>query len=497
MSPAQSTNVFSPGVVIVPEHHVPVAVPALVEFAETTVAVAVRLSFAVFLPEQLQRQVFVSLKLAVQFGEIQTRPGLPMAVRSGRFGNRSSSSRRSSKSSGNGHVSFGGRGLFQIPMNGRLADRATAGDLVLVQAQTKTQRRTSLILRIDNRFWGNQLPPLTSGREPLPPLLSSAALLLMKFFSENHSGDVNNHSGRAGFFIHLAPESIFTSRRNPLFTSLRNDYSHAPESAAGQFRGQPWLTSVLAKLYELEQYTDAEIARKKAAAMITGFIKQVSQDNPVMTPDQTVAQAPADPGTQVTKLEPNTFINLGFGEEVQFAQVPETGDYRASSAPVCRLSLPERAWPSTRSVATSRGSTTPRSALVCCRSGASASSSSTRCSCFRFATRSIRRWLREAMLAMVFGVDLLNAYDKDPEPFEAAQWVTPGWPWVDPEKDIKAAERAIRDGLSTRTIECAAQGYDASCDRPAAEGRQRPRRPPRPLLRLGWQEDPYGSERRG
>jgi hypothetical protein len=46
------------------------------------------------------------------------------------------------------------------------------------------------------------------------PPLSSAALLLMKFFSENHSGDVNNHSGRLGFFIHLTPESIFTSRRN-------------------------------------------------------------------------------------------------------------------------------------------------------------------------------------------------------------------------------------------------------------------------------------------
>jgi hypothetical protein len=44
--------------------------------------------------------------------------------------------------------------------------------------------------------------------------LSSADLLLIKFFSQNHSGDVNNHSGRIGFFIHFTPESIFTSRRN-------------------------------------------------------------------------------------------------------------------------------------------------------------------------------------------------------------------------------------------------------------------------------------------
>ena len=53
----------------------------------------------------------------------------------------------------------------------------------------------------------------------------------MNFFSQNYSGDVNIdsepnpilHPFRPGIVIHIAPES--------LFTSLRNDYSHAPESA--------------------------------------------------------------------------------------------------------------------------------------------------------------------------------------------------------------------------------------------------------------------------
>jgi hypothetical protein len=45
-------------------------------------------------------------------------------------------------------------------------------------------------------------------------VVSSAALLLIRFFSQNYSGDVNNHSGGIGFFIHFTPESIFTSRRN-------------------------------------------------------------------------------------------------------------------------------------------------------------------------------------------------------------------------------------------------------------------------------------------
>jgi hypothetical protein len=51
----------------------------------------------------------------------------------------------------------------------------------------------------------------------------------MKIFLEIYSGDVNIQSGAgrilhpfpAGIVIHIAPES--------LFTSLRNDYSHAPE----------------------------------------------------------------------------------------------------------------------------------------------------------------------------------------------------------------------------------------------------------------------------
>jgi hypothetical protein len=53
----------------------------------------------------------------------------------------------------------------------------------------------------------------------------------MKFSLENYSADVNIHSGPTcfshpfppGINIHIAPES--------LFTSSRNDYSHAPESA--------------------------------------------------------------------------------------------------------------------------------------------------------------------------------------------------------------------------------------------------------------------------
>jgi capsid protein len=40
----------------------------------------------------------------------------------------------------------------------------------------------------------------------------------------------------------------------------------------GQIRGEPWLARALVKLNELDQYDDAELVRKKTAAMFAGFI---------------------------------------------------------------------------------------------------------------------------------------------------------------------------------------------------------------------------------
>jgi len=81
----------------------------------------------------------------------------------------------------------------------------------------------------------------------------------MKFSLENHSGDVNNHSGRIGFFIHFSPESLFTSRRNPyshhsgtiihmprnpqeVADILRCSKAHVHNAIHGKVQGLPKLT---------------------------------------------------------------------------------------------------------------------------------------------------------------------------------------------------------------------------------------------------------------
>jgi hypothetical protein len=107
-------------------------------------------------------------------------------------------------------------------MNGRLSDRATAGDLVLVQPQAKPQAENFLYFSHRQLSLGQSAPSTFQWRR-LSPAVVQRRLAYMKFSSENHSGDVNIDSGPGAFFIHFSPESIFTS--------LRNDYSHAPESA--------------------------------------------------------------------------------------------------------------------------------------------------------------------------------------------------------------------------------------------------------------------------
>ena len=56
------------------QHDILISTPALIQLAEATVAVPVRLRFAVFLPDQLQGQVLVRLQLPTDLGKVRQGP---------------------------------------------------------------------------------------------------------------------------------------------------------------------------------------------------------------------------------------------------------------------------------------------------------------------------------------------------------------------------------------------------------------------------------------
>jgi len=88
----------------------------------------------------------------------------------------------------------------------------------------------------------------------------------------------------------------------------------------GQIRGEPWIARALVKLNELDQYDDAELVRKKTAAMFAGFITRLAPE------DNLMGEGLADPsGVSLAGLEPGTLQFLEPGEDVRFSQPADVG----------------------------------------------------------------------------------------------------------------------------------------------------------------------------
>lgn len=222
----------------------------------------------------------------------------------------------------------------------------------------------------------------------------------------------------------------------------------------GQVRGVPWLATVLTRLHQLDKYEDAELTRKQIAALFAGFITEApGTDGPTIG----VADEDDDESDDQVTLEPGIMQRLRPGEEIEFAEPADvggsygvfvqqqlraiaagigityeqlTGDLTGVNYSSIRAGLLEfRRW----------ATTFQHELLV-----------------FQFCRRVVLTWLDRAV---AMGVLDLPGYDEKPALYRRIVWLPPGWEWVDPEKDIRAVEMAVKAGLSTREEEIAKRGY--------------------------------------
>jgi lambda family phage portal protein len=234
----------------------------------------------------------------------------------------------------------------------------------------------------------------------------------------------------------------------------------------GQLRGQPWLTQVLVKLYELDQYDDAELVRKKTAAMFAGFILKNAPE------DQMLGETVTDQsGAALAGLEPGTLQVLLPGEDIKFSTPADVG---ASYETFMRVQL--------RSIAAGMGITYEQ--LTGDLTGVNYSSIRAgllefrrRCEQFQhqvivyqFCRPVWQRWIEAALLSGTL------PKQGDVAPYYDAKWIPPGFAWVDPLKDIKAQIMAVRAGFKSRAEVVSEQGYDAEAiDREIAADNARAR----------------------
>ena len=102
---------------------------------------------------------------------------------------------------------------------------------------------------------------------------------------------------------------------------------HYRPTRAGQLRGEPWTTQALVKSFVFEEYSHAELQRKKTRANHTGFI---TKKMPEMETDRlfdplTGKRLDGSEAQPIVTIEPGTMISLDYGEEVTLMDSDDPG----------------------------------------------------------------------------------------------------------------------------------------------------------------------------
>ena len=217
---------------------------------------------------------------------------------------------------------------------------------------------------------------------------------------------------------------------------------------AGQIRGLPHVAPAMVRLFLLDQYDDAELDRKKTAAMFAGFITKTAPEDPMM------GEGAADlDGAAIASLEPGTMQVLLPGEDVKFSSPADVGggyeafQYRTLLAVSASLGLPYHLV--TGDVRQANYSSL-RAELVEFRRRIGQLQHGVMA--HQLCRPVWRRWLETAVLS--------GALNADPADARAVQWIPPRWDWVDPLKDIQAQVLAMEAGITSRRKVVEGTGYD-------------------------------------
>lgn len=214
----------------------------------------------------------------------------------------------------------------------------------------------------------------------------------------------------------------------------------------GQIRGEPWLSNVLLKLHELDQYEDAELVRKKTAAMFAGFVTRIDPDSEIF-PEK-------EAGSDIYGLEPGTMQFLDPGEDIKFSSPADVGGtYEA----FIKQQL--------RAISVGLGITYEQLTGDL----SSVNYSSIRAGLLEFRRRCTA--LQHNLVVFQFCRPIWNKFielavlsdaikvPKDPT-FSFVKWIPQGFDWVDPLKEQNAQMNAVRCGFKSRAEVVSGLGYD-------------------------------------
>lgn len=247
----------------------------------------------------------------------------------------------------------------------------------------------------------------------------------------------------------------------PLATSLdtvrlaANDVAHLFNPVVpGQVRGLSWFAPILLRLKDLDDAHDAQLMRQKVAALMAGFIVDPNGEAGGFTG----TPSPSAPGVLDGGLEPGTLKVLSPGQDIRFSEAAPIG---AEAIQFLTITA--------REIAAGLG--LPYETLTGDLSGVNYSSIRAGLVEFRRRVEALQYnvivfqfcrpiWRRFVTAAVLSGELDAPGFERSPEPYLAARWITPRNDWVDPQKDVNAEIAAINAGLMSRRQAVAGRGYD-------------------------------------
>jgi len=216
----------------------------------------------------------------------------------------------------------------------------------------------------------------------------------------------------------------------------------------GQNRGVPWFHSVMADAHQLQGYEEAAVIRARAGASIMGFI--TNNEGELIADD-------VENNQRISEFEPGTFKYLSPGETVnvpsidspdqQFEMFVKNKVRRFASGFGCSYETLSRDFSDTNYSSSRLSLLEDREHWRVVQ----------KYLVDTFHMRVYREWLNLAVLA---GELQFADYELRPERYDRPRWMSRGWSWVDPLKEVRAYREAEQAGYMTKAQIIAYSGGD-------------------------------------
>lgn len=266
------------------------------------------------------------------------------------------------------------------------------------------------------------------------------------YFLRQHPGSDQFFGTNAGQVVRVPAEEVI--------------HLFKPVGWAGQIRGIPHTLSAIVTAAVLDAYDDAELERKRIAALFAAFVTRAGGELDA-SPLQDAADDADDQGVDnAVALEPGVVNELEEGEDIKFAEPADVGgnyeafQYRNLLRMAAGFGVPYAAMTGDLRQ-TSYGSI--RAGLVEFRRRIEAIQHSVMV--FQFCRPIWHRFLDEAVMAGHVPVGIA-AYSADRRAYRRVKWIPPKWEWIDPLKDRQAELLAVQAGFKSRSDVVEAEGYD-------------------------------------